>query len=68
MAFQTITPLWIEQLDFPPGRLLGRTRCWTEDELKAWVESRPTGKAKLRGRAKALDEAARGEAIPDVGC
>jgi predicted DNA-binding transcriptional regulator AlpA len=41
---------WIERDGFPPGRLIGRQR-WTEDELEAWVKSRPTAKARLRGRA-----------------
>jgi predicted DNA-binding transcriptional regulator AlpA len=37
---------------FPPGRLIGRKRLWTEAEVTAWIESRPVGKAPLRGWAK----------------
>jgi hypothetical protein len=40
---------------FPPGRLLGpNTRVWTEDEIIAWLDSRPvdpTDIAIARGRA-----------------
>ena len=33
---------WIELYGFPPGRYLGpNTRCWTEDEVAAWLEARP---------------------------
>jgi hypothetical protein len=45
---------WIRDLGFPPGRLLGRTRCWTEAEVMEWFESRPTAKRPLQGRAKVL--------------
>ena len=45
---------WIKDHGFPPGRLIGRNRVWTEPEVLAWIESRPTGKARLRGRAKQL--------------
>ena len=53
---QTWTTLnrWIDELGFPSGRLIGRNRVWTEAEVLAWIESQPTGKAKLRGRAKKL--------------
>jgi hypothetical protein len=31
---------------FPPGRLLGpNTRAWAEDEIVAWLESRPVERA-----------------------
>jgi hypothetical protein len=34
---------WVEQQDFPPGRLLGpNTRVWTEDEINDWLDARPT--------------------------
>jgi predicted DNA-binding transcriptional regulator AlpA len=34
---------WIETQGFPKGRLLGEnTRVWTEAELLAWFDSRPT--------------------------
>jgi predicted DNA-binding transcriptional regulator AlpA len=32
----------IEQHGFPPGRLIGASRVWTEDEVDAWFASRPT--------------------------
>lgn len=33
---------WIETEGFPPGRRLGpNTRCWTDAEIDAWIESRP---------------------------
>jgi hypothetical protein len=32
----------VETQRFPPGRLLGpNTRAWTEDEIAAWLETRP---------------------------
>jgi predicted DNA-binding transcriptional regulator AlpA len=39
---------------FPPGKLIGRRRVWTESSVVEWVESRPTAKAPLRGFAKRL--------------
>jgi hypothetical protein len=45
---------WIEQEGFPRGRLIGRDRVWTEDEVLGWVEAQPTDKATLRGRGKSL--------------
>lgn len=34
---------WIEREGFPPGRLLGpNSRVWTEDEIEAWIKSRPS--------------------------
>jgi predicted DNA-binding transcriptional regulator AlpA len=36
---------WIEHEGFPPGiRLAPNTRAWTEDEVAAWLASRPAGK------------------------
>jgi hypothetical protein len=33
---------WIEHENFPPGVLLGpNTRVWVEDEVEAWLASRP---------------------------
>jgi predicted DNA-binding transcriptional regulator AlpA len=30
---------------FPPGRKLGgNTRAWTEEEVQAWLDSRPTAR------------------------
>ena len=34
---------WITKQGFPPGRWLGpNSRVWTEDEMEAWLRSRPT--------------------------
>lgn len=36
---------WIKDRDFPPGQLTGpNTRTWTEAEVQAWLDRRPTGK------------------------
>jgi predicted DNA-binding transcriptional regulator AlpA len=33
----------VEQDNFPPGRYVGKnTRVWTEEEVSAWWEARPT--------------------------
>lgn len=33
---------WIDRDGFPPGRKLSaNTRAWTEDEIEAWLASRP---------------------------
>jgi predicted DNA-binding transcriptional regulator AlpA len=32
----------VERDGFPAGRYLGRTRCWTVDEVEAWFESQPS--------------------------
>lgn len=33
---------WIEKEGFPPGILLGpNTRVWPEEDVEAWVASRP---------------------------
>jgi hypothetical protein len=45
---------WIDERGFPPGRMIGRFRTWTQAEVMAWVESQPTAKIELRGVAKAL--------------
>jgi predicted DNA-binding transcriptional regulator AlpA len=41
----------IERDGFPAGRMLGpNTRAWTEDEILAWLDGRPTArKAGPRG-------------------
>ncbi len=51
---------WIRDRGFPPGQLTGpNTRTWDEDEVQAWIDSRPTepkpappppGPGKCRGR------------------
>ena len=43
---------WIDQRGFPPGRMIGRVRLWTDDELMAWIIAQPTDKKELRGGAK----------------
>lgn len=52
----------IEKHGFPRGRLLSdRVRVWSEDELDAWLQNRPTkSRRPLQGRAKEL-VAARGK-------
>jgi len=36
---------WIEREGFPPGIKLGpHSRAWREDEIEAWLSSRPAGK------------------------
>jgi predicted DNA-binding transcriptional regulator AlpA len=33
---------WIKHEGFPPGRKIGpNTRAWTEDEVNAWLATRP---------------------------
>jgi hypothetical protein len=35
----------VEEENFPPGRLIGpNTRVWTEEEIQAWIASRPTAR------------------------
>jgi predicted DNA-binding transcriptional regulator AlpA len=42
---------------FPPGRMTGpNERSWTDDEIAAWVNSRPIEGPKLKGAAKAKHE------------
>ncbi len=34
---------WVKNAGFPPGRLVGpNTRLWSETEVVAWLESRPS--------------------------
>jgi len=34
---------WIEKEGFPPGIMLGpNTRAWREEDVEAWLASRPT--------------------------
>jgi predicted DNA-binding transcriptional regulator AlpA len=43
----------IKNLGFPPGRLLSpNVRVWTEEEVEAWIVSRPTGRKAVPARAK----------------
>ena len=44
----------IELHGFPRGRLLSpNIRAWTEDEIGAWIASRPVDGGQLHGAAKA---------------
>jgi predicted DNA-binding transcriptional regulator AlpA len=34
---------WVKKNKFPPGRWLGNnSHVWTESEIQAWLETRPT--------------------------
>lgn len=38
---------WIKKQGFPAGRMLGpNTRVWTEEEINAFLETRPAARAK----------------------
>jgi hypothetical protein len=44
---------WIEREGFPPGRMLGpNSRVWREDEIEAWLASRPTENPTRKDLAK----------------
>ena len=43
---------WIDTRGFPPGRMIGRFRTWTEAEVMGWIEAQPTTKIPPRGNAK----------------
>jgi hypothetical protein len=45
---------WIDNRGFPPGRMIGKRRVWTEAEVMAWIEKQPTAKLLPRGNAKRL--------------
>jgi predicted DNA-binding transcriptional regulator AlpA len=45
---------WIDTRDFPPGRMIGRFRTWTEAEVMDWIERQPSAKLAPRGFAKLL--------------
>jgi predicted DNA-binding transcriptional regulator AlpA len=48
---------------FPPGRIIGRRRFWTEMEVERWIESRPSAKLPAdKGWAKANQKSADSEA------
>jgi hypothetical protein len=57
----------IKNEGFPPGRMCGRNRIWTEDEVDEWLLNRPAAKTFLRGRARALVEGARPPGITKPG-
>lgn len=43
---------WIDTRGFPPGRMIGRFRTWTEAEVMAWIEAQPVAKLAPRGAVK----------------
>jgi hypothetical protein len=43
---------WIDTRGFPPGRMIGRFRVWTEAEVMAWIERQPAAKLEPRGAVK----------------
>ena len=43
---------WVDARGFPPGRIIGKFRTWTEAEVMAWIEAQPSDKASLRGSVK----------------
>jgi hypothetical protein len=44
---------WIHQRGFPPGRMVGRRRVWTDIEIIEWLNSLPAENPKpLKGAAK----------------
>jgi predicted DNA-binding transcriptional regulator AlpA len=43
----------IERDNFPRGRMIGpNSRAWTEQEVEAWIASRPAAGPEPRGAAK----------------
>lgn len=50
----------VENDRFPPGRIIGRRRLWTEEEIDEWVKSFPTG-GKIALRGLAVDPKKRGK-------
>jgi hypothetical protein len=57
----------IKEAGLPPGRMCGRNRIWSEQEIDEWLLNRPTAKTFLRGRAKQLAEEARPPGIVKPG-
>lgn len=51
---------WIDERDFPPGRMVGRFRVWTKAEVMCWLEGLPPTKLQPRGatRKRGADDAA----------
>jgi predicted DNA-binding transcriptional regulator AlpA len=64
---------WIRDRGFPSGRLIGpNTRMWPEDEVRAWIDSRPTefkqpppNPRRKRKRARARRSPTRSARSPD---
>jgi hypothetical protein len=52
-TWQTLND-WVDNRGFPPGRIIGKFRTWTEAEIMAWIEKQPTAKLPPRGKAKRL--------------
>ena len=46
---RTTLDKWIREQGFPPGRLVGKNRIWTDAEVFAWIEARPSDRAPLKG-------------------
>jgi hypothetical protein len=41
---------WVRDQKFPPGIMLGgNTRAWREDEIEAWLASRPVARRRKDG-------------------
>jgi predicted DNA-binding transcriptional regulator AlpA len=43
---------WVDNRGFPPGRVIGRFRTWTEAEVLDWIDRQPSAKAPARGAVK----------------
>jgi predicted DNA-binding transcriptional regulator AlpA len=44
---------WIRDQSFPPGIMLGgNTRAWREDEIEAWLASRPIAGGRQDGDSR----------------
>ena len=46
---RTTLAKWIREQGFPPGRLVGKNRVWTDVEVFAWITARPSDKAPPKG-------------------
>jgi hypothetical protein len=45
--------LRVDRDGFPPGKLIGpNTRIWAEDEVDAWIASRPTARKPAPRRSR----------------
>ena len=65
-SWQTVNN-WIARGILEPGRLWGRERIWTDEEVSRAIERLPSDKAPLRGRARTLVEGARPPEITKPG-